>query len=153
MVYVRKSAEARKIDSEAAKSENDAQFFPDCPKLTQVFEYIEANYDRAITLNDVAQKVGYSKAYLTDLVKRQTGKTVQRWIIKRRMEEACSLLLDTDRSAHQIAEAVGYNDKNYFFYQFRQHYATTPQAWRQTQRIALKSETNSSLTEKFSIVT
>jgi YesN/AraC family two-component response regulator len=126
------------INFETAKSENDEQFFPACPKLSQVFDFIEANYNQAITLNDVAKAVGYSKAYLTDLVKRQTGETVQRWIIKRRMEAARFLLLNTDQSANQIAENVGYNDANYFFYQFRQHYAMTPQTWRQTERIAAK---------------
>jgi AraC-like DNA-binding protein len=82
----------------------------------------------------VAKAVGYSPAYLTDLVRRQTGQTVQRWIIKRRMAAACSLLLETDQSVNQIATTVGYNDKNYFFYQFRQHYAMTPQIWRKTHR-------------------
>ncbi|MGL4883057.1 MAG: helix-turn-helix domain-containing protein, partial [Waterburya sp.] len=124
--------------TDLVKPEKFQSFFPDCPKLALVFDFIEANYHQAITLNDVAKAVGYSKAYLTDLVKRQTGETVQRWIIKRRMNAACSLLLDTDQSAHQIAEAVGYNNKNYFFYQFRQHYAMTPQTWRQVQRISSK---------------
>jgi YesN/AraC family two-component response regulator len=141
-----KSAETNQSDSFDA-------FFPCCPKLSQVFDFIEANYHQAITLHDVAKAVGYSKAYLTDLVKRQTGETVQRWIIKRRIAAACSLLLNTDQSVNQIAETVGYNDTNYFFYQFRQHYAMTPQTWRNTQRTSLKNETNSSFTEKFSIVT
>ena len=107
-------------------------FFPTCPKLSEVFDFMEANYHQSITLNDVAKAVGYSPAYLTDLVKRQTGQTVQRWIIKRRMAAACSMLLDTNQAVNQIAEAVGYNDKNYFFYQFRQHHGMTPQMWRNT---------------------
>jgi YesN/AraC family two-component response regulator len=126
----------QKLEQKAVETdrvENLEAFFPDCPKLSQVFNFIEANYHQAISLNDVAKAVGYSKTYLTDLVKRQTGETVQRWIIKRRMEAACSLLLNTERSVHQIAEAVGYNDPNYFFYQFRQHYAMTPQMWRKKQ--------------------
>jgi bacteriocin-type transport-associated protein len=140
------------VAAEFQESASFESFFPYCPKLTKVFNFIEANYHHAITLSDVAKAVGYSGAYLTDLVKRQTGKTVQCWIIKRRIEAACCLLLNTDRSICEIAEAVGYNDKNYFFYQFRQYYGTTPQIWRKMQRSSLKSETNSSLTEKFSIV-
>lgn len=131
--------------ADLVKPEESKAFFPSCPKLERVFDFIEANYYQAISLNDVAKAVGYSKTYLTDLVKRQTGETVQRWIIKRRMEAACSLLLNTERSVHQIAEAVGYNDTNYFFYQFRQHYAITPQMWRKKQRTSSKSETNSSV--------
>lgn len=108
----------------------DQSFFPTYPKLSEVFDFIEANYHQPIALNDVAKAVGYSPAYLTDLVKRQIGETVQRWIIKRRMAAACSLLLNTNQTVNQIAEAVGYNDKNYFFYQFRQYHAMTPQMWR-----------------------
>ncbi len=120
--------------SETMKQAVPQSFFPTSPKLGEVFDFIEANYHQPITLNDVAKAVGYSPAYLTDLVKRQTGQTVQRWIIKRRMAAACSMLLETDQAVNQIAEAVGYNDKNYFFYQFRQHHGMTPQMWRKTQR-------------------
>jgi YesN/AraC family two-component response regulator len=116
--------------SETVKLADSQSFFPTCPKLSEVFDFIEANYHQGITLNDVAKAVGYSPAYLTDLVKRQTGETVQRWIIKRRMAAACSMLLNTNDSVNEIAEAVGYNDKNYFFYQFRQYHEMTPQMWR-----------------------
>ena len=37
--------------------------FPDCPRLTAVFEFIEAHYQQPINLTDVAQAVGYSPAY------------------------------------------------------------------------------------------
>lgn len=138
---LRNQQRSEKESVETSQERNCKIFFPCCPKLSQVFNFIEANYHRAITLNDVAKAVGYSKTYLTNLVKQQTGETVQQWIIKRRMEAACSLLANTDQSVYQVAEAVGYNDKNYFFYQFRQHYAMTPQMWRKRQRVFL-SETN-----------
>ncbi|MCA1992631.1 MAG: response regulator [Coleofasciculus sp. S288] len=126
--------------SETVKLADSQPFFPTCPKLGEVFDFIEANHHQPITLNDVARAVGYSPAYLTDLVRRQTGQTVQRWIIKRRMAAACSLLLNTNQAANQIAEAVGYNDKNYFFYQFRQYHGMTPQMWRKTQRTPFSTD-------------
>jgi YesN/AraC family two-component response regulator len=126
--------------SETVKQADPQPFFPTSPKLGEVFDFIEANYHQPITLHNVAKAVGYSPAYLTDLVRRQTGQTVQRWIIKRRMAAACSLLLETDQSVNQIAEAVGYNDKNYFFYQFRQYHGMTPQMWRKTQRTPLSTD-------------
>ena len=119
--------------SETVKLPDPQPFFPTYPKLGEVFDFIEGNYHQSITLNDVAKAVGYSPAYLTDLVRRQTGQTVQRWIIKRRMAAACSMLLNSNQAVNQIAEAVGYNDKNYFFYQFRQYHGMTPQMWRKTQ--------------------
>lgn len=108
--------------------------FPSDSKLSQVFHFIEANYNQPIALKDVAQAVGYSPAYLTNLIRRQTGQTVQRWIIERRMAAARSLLLETDQVVTQIAAQVGYHHVVHFFRQFRQIHGTTPQAWRSANR-------------------
>lgn len=107
---------------------------PSNPKLKEAFRFIEANYHRPIALGDVAQAVGYSPAYLTNLMRRQTGQTVQRWIIEHRMAAARSLLLKTDQVVEEIAAKVGYNNAVHFFRQFRQFHGTTPQAWRSTHR-------------------
>ena len=104
------------------------------PQLNQVFDFIEANYHQPITLSDVAEAVGYSRAYLTNLAKSLTGQTVNRWIIERRMAEARLLLLTTNQSVEQIAAAVGYQTPCHFFRQFRQQHRTTPHAWRKAQR-------------------
>lgn len=131
--------ESQKVSelSDTAKPDVPQSIFPSIPKLNEVFQFIEANYHQSITLSDVAEAVGYSSAYLTDLVRRQTGQPVNRWINKRRMVAACSLLLETDQSMEQIAEAVGYRYAGCFFRQFRQSFKTTPQAWRNAQGIRL----------------
>ncbi|MBW4683507.1 MAG: response regulator [Komarekiella atlantica HA4396-MV6] len=101
--------------------------------LNKVFHFIESNYQQPITLGDIAQEVGYSSAYLANLVRRQTGKTVQGWIIERRMAAARYLLLFTSETVEDIAIKAGYHNSVHFFRQFRQHHGTTPQVWRKTQ--------------------
>lgn len=108
--------------------------FPIAPELQEVFKFIEANYHQPITLCDVAQAVGYSPAYLTNRVGSQTGHTVNRWIVERRMVAARSLLKNTDRSVEQIANALGYQNTCHFSRQFRQHHGAPPQAWRKVQQ-------------------
>ncbi|MCM0592887.1 MAG: helix-turn-helix domain-containing protein [Gloeotrichia echinulata DEX184] len=108
--------------------------FPANPLLSQIFEFIEANYHQSISLCDVATAIGYSPAYLTNLVRRHTGQPVNHWIIERRMAEARALLIETNQSVHEIAETVGYQNEGHFFRQFRQHHKTTPQVWRKAQR-------------------
>lgn len=103
---------------------------PACFQLNEVFQFIENNYHRPINLCDVAQAVGYSPAYLTNLVKRHTRRTVHCWIVERRMAEARSLLLETDRPVNQIAATVGYSDTGHFIRQFRQLYSMPPKVWR-----------------------
>lgn len=123
------------VISEASVIESQS-IFPSVPHLDAVFDFIEGNYHLAITLEDVAQAVGYSPSYLTNLTKRRTGKTVQRWIIERRMAAARSLLLETNLTVEQIAIQVGYQNVVHFFRQFRQLHGTTPQAWRNTSLLA-----------------
>ena len=108
--------------------------FPSIPRLHEVFEFIELNYHQSIGLKEVAQTVGYSSAYLTDLVRKLTGKTVNNWIIERRITEASTLLLETNNSVEQIAFDVGYQNINHFYCQFRKYYQNTPGVWREQQR-------------------
>ena len=108
-----------------------ACFYPDSSQLKPVFEFIEANYSQPITLNDVAGSAGYSPAYLTNLVKRRTGKTIIHWIVERRMLEARSLLLKTHKSITQIAATVGFTDPYYFSRRFSQLYKVSPKRWRE----------------------
>jgi YesN/AraC family two-component response regulator len=116
---------SREIDLES--------IFPYDPDLMEVFHFIEANFHRPITLSDVADAVGYSSAYLTNWVRRQTGQTVQNWIILRRMAAARLLLLKTNQAVEEIATKVGYQSVVHFFRQFRKYHGTTPQAWRKLQ--------------------
>ena len=104
--------------------------FPNVSEFSKVFEFIEANYNKGITLCDVARAVGYSPAYLTNRVKQETGRTVNRWIIERRVAQALFLLGNTNQSVEEIATAIGYQNTCHFFRQFRQYQGTTPQAWR-----------------------
>lgn len=107
-----------------------ASIFPHNFKLASVFQFIEDHYPLPISLADVAQAAGYSPAYLTNLVQAETGRTVKRWIIDRRMAQARFLLTTTDKPVNQIANAVGYGDVSYFTRQFRQVHEMSPQAWR-----------------------
>lgn len=128
--------------ADTAKVAVPQSLFPSNSHLRQVFNFIEANYHQPIGLRDVAKALSYSPAYLTDLVRRQTGQAVHQWITKRRMVAACSLLLETNQSVEQIAETVGYRYAGCFFRQFRQSFGITPQAWRDTQHIQSSTTQN-----------
>lgn len=120
--------------TESEKSKTQESIFPSIPRLREVFEFIELNYHESIKLKEVAQSVGYSSAYLTDLVRGLTGKTVNNWIIERRIAQASTLLLETNYSVDEIALKVGYQNINHFYCQFRDYYQNTPRAWREKQR-------------------
>ncbi|MBD2627957.1 response regulator transcription factor [Trichormus variabilis] len=109
---------------------NSEFIFPSVPHLKEVFDYIEANYHKGITLSDVAQAVGYSSAYLTTQVGKETGETVNVWIVKRRMAAACTLLKNTNQTIEEIATKLGYQTACHFSRQFRQYHNLSPTIWR-----------------------
>lgn len=109
--------------------------FPINSPFQEVFDFIEANYQREISLSDVARVVKYSPAYLTNQVKQETGYAVNRWIIERRLVAACTLLKNTDWAVEKIAITVGYSNASYFFRQFRQYRGMTPKAWQEKNAI------------------
>lgn len=109
--------------------------FPSVPHLKEVFNFIEAHYHQGITLSDVAEAVGYSAAYLTNHVAKQTGQTVNGWIVKRRMAAARPLLKDTNQTIEQIATKLGYQNACHFSRQFRQHHGLSPKIWRKQQQL------------------
>ncbi len=122
---------------------NSESFFtqnkmPECSKITKVFEFIEANFYRPLELKEVASSLGYSPAYLTNLVRQKTGKTVKQWIIERRMYKARQLLLDTDLSIAKISTDTGYTDTSYFIRQFKQLHGTSPNLWRKNPQKNIK---------------
>ncbi|NMG06174.1 AraC family transcriptional regulator [Brasilonema sp. UFV-L1] len=134
LVHVQLAQKKFSTTEESTKSNAPQSIFPSIPRLRDVFEFIELNYHQRISLKEVAQAVGYSAAYLTNLVRNLTGKTVNDWIIERRIAQACTLLLSTNDSINQIALQVGYQNLNHFYSQFRDYHKNTPHAWREAQR-------------------
>ena len=102
--------------------------------IGKVFGVIDERYREPIALRDVAAAVQLSPAYLTDLVRRETGKPVLQWITDRRMYAARMLLAETDIPVSAVAERVGFNDPSYFSRQFTRVAGKTPSSWRIASR-------------------
>lgn len=106
----------------------------DEPLLGEVFGYIDAHYGRPISLRDVASAVALTPGHLTTTVRRKTGRTVQDWILERRMAQARRLLVETDLTADEVGRTVGYTDPAYFTRSFRRVHGMTPLRWRAASR-------------------
>jgi AraC-like DNA-binding protein len=100
------------------------------PLLAEVFTVIDRHLGEPLSLRDVARELGMTPGHLTTVVRRRTGRTVQEWIIERRMAEARSLLADTDMPVGEIARRIGISDPGYFSRLFRRTHGTSPRQWR-----------------------
>ena len=75
-----------------------------------------------------------SPGHLTTVVRRKTGRTVQKWIGERRMVEARRLFVETNLAVEEVGRRVGYGDAAYFVRSFRRAHGTIPLGWRRAGR-------------------
>ncbi len=106
------------------------------PMLAEVFAIIDRRHNEPLSLRDVAHEVGMTAGHLTTVVRRRTGRTVQEWIIERRMAEARKLLTDSDIAIQEVAMRVGIPDPGYFSRLFRRKHGASPRSWRDYSGLA-----------------
>lgn len=98
--------------------------------IYEVEKYILDHLGDPLSVKQIADQVYVSSTYLCFLYKKQTGKTLNQFILKMRMEKAKSLLLDTNQKIGDIATSLGYVNQNYFTKIFVSYYGTTPSRFR-----------------------
>ena len=96
--------------------------------------YIDENYRRDITLEELSGLVFLNTKYISELFKKELGVTVTDYIAGRRFEEARNLLLSSNLLVTDIAQQVGYNDPKYFTRLFRRYNGISPAQYRKLYR-------------------
>lgn len=105
----------------------------DARKVTQIspaINYIDANYDKPITLADIARASYISVSRLAHIFKEQMGITLIDYLTSVRIERAKQLLLATEQSCTEICFQVGYNNQSYFTRTFKRLVGMTPRQFR-----------------------
>ena len=82
------------------------------------------------TVKHLAEQVHLSPSYLSDLLKKETGKNTQDHIHFHLIEEAKNILLSTNRSVGEIAYGLGFEYPQYFNKLFKQKTGKTPLEFR-----------------------
>ena len=100
-------------------------------KATQAMvEYLRQNYAQPLSLPELSQRFGYTPQYMSNLFHRDTGMTIQTFLQRLRIEEACRLMSDGNKTMTELAHAVGYADGKHFSKVFRQQKGISPRDYR-----------------------
>jgi two-component system response regulator YesN len=105
----------------------------DARKVSQIrpaINYIDANYNKPITLADVAKASHLSISRLAHIFKEQMGITIIDYLTSVRIERAKQLLLATDQNCTEICFQVGYNNQSYFTRTFKGLVGMTPRQFK-----------------------
>lgn len=82
--------------------------------ITNSIKYIKKNYERNISLEEVANYVEISKSYLSLLFKQETGINFSHFLTNYRVEQSKKYILETSFKIYEIAEKVGFDNPYYF---------------------------------------
>ncbi len=93
-------------------------------------QFIQTNYKRQITLEEVSGKVGFNATYFSSLFKKETGYTFLEYLSEIRINKAKELLKDTNYSIMVICEHVGYSDIKHFTKTFVKYTSLKPNEYR-----------------------
>jgi AraC family transcriptional regulator len=110
-------------------------------QIARVRAFIEENLHSNIdakTLSAVAQR---SLAHFSRSFKQAFGEPPHAYVIKRRLERACHLMVTTSESLSQIALSVGFSDQSHLCRLFQRAFGQSPSTWRR-EHIAVSIRTH-----------
>lgn len=98
--------------------------------LLSLLLYIEKHYSN-ITLQKMATHFGFNPNYLSDYLKKHTGKTFIQLVHLQRINVAAEYLTYTTAPIERIATRVGYENPSYFYKIFKKYFGISPAEYRQ----------------------
>lgn len=99
--------------------------------IQRVKRIIQTRYTEDISLDLLADEVGFAPAYLSYVFKKETGENIIKFLTDYRMEKAKQLLDDGTLKIVQIAKQCGYDNQSYFNRLFKNAYGITPKQYRE----------------------
>jgi AraC-like DNA-binding protein len=100
-------------------------------KLRQVAEYVATHLETTLALTELAKIAQMSPAYFARQFKQATGEAPHQYVIRRRVERAQQLLVETDLPLIAVGAEVGFSDQSHFIAVFRRQVGLTPKAYRE----------------------
>jgi len=96
----------------------------------QIILYVEENYMKKITLEEISQNVGFSKEHFCRFFKKNFKISFFTYLNQERIKKAEYLLLHSDMKVIEIAMKIGFDDANYFATVFKKFTHVTPSEYK-----------------------
>ncbi len=93
-------------------------------------QFISNHVNQSISVEDVAEYIGIDRSTLSRKFKKELGFNISDYIMRRKLEEAKSLLKFTDKSISEISAYLCFSTQSYFQNVFKKKYGMTPKEYR-----------------------
>lgn len=104
--------------------------------LNQVLFYIHTHYAESLNVPVLAHVAHVSASGLYDLFRQHIGTPPMSYVISYRLEQASSMLINTEEKIDRISERVGFHNSFYFSKMFKKKYGCPPLAYRRQMQLS-----------------
>ena len=120
-------------------------------QIARVRAFIDKNLHRTIHTRDLSAVARRSPAHFSRKFKLAVGEPPHAYVVRRRLERACHLMITSAASLSEIALSVGFSDQAHLCRLFRQAFGQSPASWRRERglpgEIALRAGIHENLAE------
>jgi AraC family transcriptional regulator len=116
-------------------------------QLLRVRAYIDSNLHLTIHIRDLSAVARRSPAHFSRKFKLAVGESPHAYVVRRRLERACHLMMTSSVSLSEIALSVGFSDQAHLCRLFRQAFGQSPASWRRERGNPDEAASRSSIAE------
>ncbi|WP_223649256.1 helix-turn-helix domain-containing protein [Hymenobacter psoromatis] len=121
---------SRNMRTLSDSSSDNEQFNYNSRRIEKVFEYMNTNYSRPITLTEVAKVANMPEASFSRFIKKRIGSTFIDSLNEIRLGHATRMLIDTTHNVAEVAYKCGFNNISNFNRTFKKRKGCTPKEFR-----------------------
>ena len=99
-------------------------------QVVRVRAYIDSNLHRTIHIRDLSAVARRSPAHFSRKFKLSVGESPHAYVVTKRLERACHLMMTSAEPLSEIALSVGFSDQAHLCRLFRQAFGQSPASWR-----------------------
>lgn len=96
----------------------------------KILYYLQLNHTRRITVEELCRHFYCSRSTISHKFKAYTGQSITEYVTSLRIEDAKSLLKNTNMSIGSISATTGFDNSNYFTNVFTKEVGVSPTAYR-----------------------
>ena len=99
--------------------------------LKTIENYIMANINEGISIDDIAYEIGYNSSYIIRSFKKKYGLSPHAYIMNKKINCAENLLSkNTEQSVSDIAYEFGFCDQSHFIKNFKRVFGISPNTYK-----------------------
>ena len=134
---IKEACDSKEVDYEIyrTKSAGDATEYVKKKALENglihsIFDFVEKNFDKSCTLDDLSKTVGYNHSYLSRYFSESTGMTFVSYVNQYRISRACYMLKSGGKTVVECAYDSGYTSLRSFNRNFKLYVGVSPRNFR-----------------------